>query len=322
MVGDDALGSELRGHVRAERIILPKTFFERSNARIALSAATPFAFIGLAILSVSSGLGAIGWPLGFIFVLFAQRHFQTLVHDASHNFYHRDRRISDRLASFLSAGFIGMTVENYRALHFEHHVHNGSKDDPEHVSFRTVTELGGLTMMILRYALMMEMFRLVKKYYFPDGSECRERGGPGNSLVSMAMAKQHILVCQLVLFSVFVAASVPLLYLLWVYVALTFSPLMSRLRFLVEHPGESDLTITTEAPRLELWLFAPLAFNYHFEHHCWPTLPPYRHRNVHKFLAEKGFFDRHPQYFGTSFIGALVARSRVEQQASAVPLSE
>ena len=175
-----------------------------------------------------------------------------------------------------------------------------------------MSEAGGLLLTILRYALMLEAVRLVRKYYFQ--SEARERGdglgGEVRKLAAVLGENKHIIVCQAALIAAFAAASVPFVYLLWLYVATTWSPLLSRLRFLVEHPGESDLTVTTLAPTYERPFFAPLAFNYHFEHHCWPSVPPYRHKEIHGFLVEKGFFGRYPQYIGTSFLRTLIRRSR------------
>ena len=153
---EEAAASALRRHVKAEKIRLPAGCFERSPAWIALYAARPFGLIALAFASVLSDLpGWLAWPAAGVLLLLAQRHFQTLVHDSSHAFFHRKREINDRLADWLAAGWIGMTVDNSRAIHFKHHAHNGSTEDPEHVSFRTVDESGGLALMAVRYALLL-----------------------------------------------------------------------------------------------------------------------------------------------------------------------
>ena len=76
---------------------------------------------------------------------------------------------------------------------------------------------------------------------------------------------------QLAFAAACLARELAALYPLWLYLAVTWSPLLSRLRFLVEHPGDSDLTVTTRSTVLERPLFAPLNFNYHFEHHPGPA---------------------------------------------------
>ena len=124
---EDDFGSELRRYLRAEGIVLPREFLHRSAARIVLSGLVPIALTALAVVAVRSDIAAVpGWILAFVLVLLAQRYFQTLVHDASHNFYHRDRRINDVIGNWLCAGFIGMKVNNYRKIHFGHHALNGS----------------------------------------------------------------------------------------------------------------------------------------------------------------------------------------------------
>jgi len=85
--------------------------------------------------------------------------------------------------------------------------------------------------------------------------------------------------------------------------------MLSGLRFLVEHPGRSDRTVsTTRSWLLEKLYFAPYHFNYHFEHHVWPALPPYQLKVAHDFLKEKKYFERHPEFLNDSYLGSLWRR--------------
>ena len=110
------------------------------------------------------------------------------------------------------------------------------------------------------------------------------------------------------------------LYPLWLYLAVTWSPLLSRLRFLVEHPGDSDLTVTTRSTLLERPLFAPLNFNYHFEHHAWPGVPSYRLKRAHRHLREMSFYERHPEFANASFIGSLIGRRPTRSEIAGAPV--
>jgi fatty acid desaturase len=313
--------SALRQHVRAERIELPGTCFERSLPRTVAFAGRPLAWLAGAFAIAGGGLpGWLAWPLAAAALLIAQRHLQTLVHDAAHGLYHRQGRINDRLANWLAAGWIGMTVENYRRIHFRHHAHNGSAEDPEHVSFATVAAAGGLLRLVLRYVCLLEALRLVRKYHggrsvagraAADAETVRPQRPPaqaGSGPALPASGHLHIIGTQLLLGVACLALALPGLYVLWLYLAVTWSPLLSRLRFLVEHPGESDLTVTTSSSFWERLFFAPLNFNCHFEHHCWPAVPPYRLREAWRHLQQQGFYVRHPEYANQSFIGALVQR--------------
>src|SRR5918995_2694332 len=189
--------SALRNHVRAERIKLPKVCCERSLPWILAFCGRPFAWIAGALVLADSGTPDwIVWPVAALCLLLAQRHFQTLVHDASHGFYHRKGPINDLLANWLAAGWIGMTVENYRRIHFRHHAHNGSAEDPEHVSFATVTEAGGLLRMVVRYACLLEAFRLVRKYYGGEREPQRAPCGVKDDQRKQPAAHVHIVATQ------------------------------------------------------------------------------------------------------------------------------
>jgi fatty acid desaturase len=118
----------------------------------------------------------------------------------------------------------------------------------------------------------------------------------------------HVVGTQLALATACLAFDVAALYVLWLYLATTWSPLLSRLRFLVEHPGDSDLTVTTRSTLFERPLFAPLNFNYHFEHHAWPGIPPYRLKRAHRHLSAIGFYERHPELANATFVGSLIRR--------------
>lgn len=301
----------LRQHLRGERIKLPKQCFERSVVWTVVFAVRPFLWIAAALLLAGSGIW-IAWPAAVAALLVAQRHFQTLVHDASHNFYHRRTRINDLLANWFAAGWIGMTVENYRRIHFQHHAHNGSADDPEHVSFATVASEGGLLKMLLRYACLLEALRLVKKYY---GRKTGSRSAGKAGAPKRPFVPLHIVGTQVLLAATCWWSGPVAVYPLWLYLAVTWSPLLSRLRFLVEHPGEDDTTVSTRSTLLEKLFFAPLNFNFHFEHHAWPGLPPYRLRQTNRYLLREGFYDRHPEYANESFVGSLARR---EQEHCAV----
>lgn len=296
----------LRGRARAEGIKLPRICYQRSLLWITAFGARPFAWVAGAFLMASYD----AWPVAALCLLLAQRHLQTLVHDASHAFYHRKARVNDALANWLAAGWIGMTVQNYRRIHLEHHAHNGSADDPEHVSFRTIADSGGLIRMVLRYVCLLEALRLVRKYY---GSTEQARGLAMQTGTEASSGRTHVIGTQLIFAAACVACELPALYPIWLYLAMTWSPLLSRLRFLVEHPGDSDLTVTTRSTILERPLFAPLNFNFHFEHHTWPGVPPYRLKRAHRYLREAGFYERHPEFANASFIGSLIRREQAHR---------
>jgi len=305
----------LRGYIRAESISPPRDLMVRSSGAIVASALLPYFFIAIAAAIGHFKIG--GWLLtilaAFFPMLAAQRLFQTLVHDLSHLLFSKNRIVNDLLGNLFAAGFIGMRVQNYRKVHLGHHAANGSADDPEFVDFRIVEEAGGLAWFVIKFAMGREVVSLIKKYYF--SSHERHSSGQTGSENNLDLGKLvtdtwHIQICQIPLFYAFGGFSGTwYLYLLWLYLAVTWSPMLSRLRFLVEHPGVNDLTVSTRAPFIERLFFAPYNFNFHFEHHLWPSLPPYNLKRAHEVLSDDGYFQRHPEYVQQSFLRALARRS-------------
>jgi len=305
----DALGNGMQPGMR---LTLPAQLRTRSVLWISIYTAKPFALIALALLPIAM-LQPMAWvPVAALLMLAAQRHFQTLVHDGAHGFFHRSRRINDALCNALCAGWVGMSVDRYRAVHMQHHAHNGSLDDPEHVSFKTVENEGGLARMILSYALMLHTARLARKYF---SSHRRDRPGRAQSSPAVARSFVHIAVCQALLLATMMASGVWWAYPLWIYLAVTFNPLLSRLRVLAEHPGDDDTTVTTLAPFVERLYFAPQNFNYHFEHHAWPTIAPYHLAALHAHLVQGGYFDGRERNLSGSFFRTLLEHSRTGRVA-------
>lgn len=277
----------------------------------------PFLFVAIALVVARWSTPVVGVAGSFILFLFAQRSLQTNVHDLSHRLFSgRSSKVNDAVGNYLAAGWIGSNVGAYRSVHFEHHRKNGSADDPEFIDMSVIKAAGGLTRHCLRYMFGFELFRLVRKYYGPDMSgtkagEASERPSGPKLIVGALAQNVHVLAAQaLMLAMCVVVANAWYLYLVWAYLLATWSPLTSGLRFLVEHPGSTDLTVTTPSWSLERALFAPLGFNYHFEHHAWPGVPPYRLKAAHRQLAKAGFFDRHPEFKGTTFTRGLIDRTR------------
>lgn len=295
------------------RPCLPDELFRRSVWRIILNSSLPLVMVFAA--AALSRWGEIPWvlkvPLQFCLMLAAQRCMQTLVHDSSHKFFSVNTRWNDVVGNLLAAGMIGTKVESYRSTHFQHHKYNGSQEDPEYISPAQISKRGGLKTFMLRYALGLEAPRLFRKYHgeksgakVPQAPQVRQAWT--TRTLHFVRSRWHIAFDQAILLGFFwFFAGEPYLYFLWLYIALSWSPLLSGLRFLAEHPGNTDRTVTTLAPFWERVYFAPLDFNYHFEHHLFPTLPPYGLRKAHAVLERHGVFRDHPEFVDTSFIRSL-----------------
>jgi len=324
-------GSALRGAVRSEALRVPKPLMERSRWRPAAAIATAhlWTVMALAVGLFMPGGVAAKVVVGFVAILIGERSLQTLVHHLSHDMLSKDRERNDRLGNLLVAGFVGIRIQNYRRVHFVHHAENGSSADPEFIDFDTVDGKGGLRRFVLSYVTGGEVLGLLRKYYGssqvspPSAPAARRSRSPEATATGgrrFVREVSHIVVCQLVLIAAFVfIAQAWYLYIVWLYVAVTWSPLLSKLRFLVEHPGKDDRTVSTLGPWFEVLVFAPFNFNYHWEHHVWPTLPPYRLDGMHRHLVREGFFDRYPEFTTSSFIRSLGRRAASSSRAAPSP---
>lgn len=232
-----------------------------------------------------------------IMLLISQRHLQTHVHDTAHFFLSDNRKTNDIVGNFLYAGFIGMNIANYRAIHQKHHKFNGSAEDPEYFSYDEVKNSGGLVSLCLRYFFGLEALKLVKKYYFSKQVN--------KNTVQVKSKFFHVIFCQLLLISCFAINDLYFFYIIWVILAVTVSPLLSRLRFLVEHPGKNDTTRSTTSLFIEKVFFAPHSFNYHFEHHMWPMVPPYNLSRIHRHIRKNNFFKKNKNLINTYYFSDL-----------------
>jgi fatty acid desaturase len=106
-----------------------------------------------------------------------------------------------------------------------------------------------------------------------------------------------MVVTNVILLGILVAAGHPLLYLLWV--GAWFSPysLITRIRSIAEHSMVPDTTdemknTRTTLPRWwERLLIAPNYVNYHLEHHLIMTVPHYHLPRMHRLLRDRGVLD-------------------------------
>ncbi len=313
-----ARANELHRRLASVGLRLPAGLHAHCQVRIVLRVVVPFFYIGLSIvLARNAGSVALGLVLAFLPMLAAHRGLLTLTHDASHQFFSKRRAYNDLITDFWVAGFIGMLVRRYRTVHLSHHRANGSADDPEFVSCQEVTRHGGLAGFVLHYALGLEAIPLVRKYY-------AKRNGGGRVCGPTRRRGQHsptgvlsIVWCQAVLALCLHGCAVPHLYLLWAYLAVTWSPMLSRLRFIAEHPGQGHSTLSTRGTWWERIFLAPGHFNYHLEHHLWPTLPPYRLARAHQALRQSAFFALYPELEARSFtqtLRRLLARGEHEER--------
>jgi fatty acid desaturase len=224
---------------------------------------------------VAAGLALLWrWPsaptlLAAILITGNRQHALTVLgHDGTHYTLSRNTRLNDILTNLLCFLPLGLTVSGYRALHYAHHQHAGTENDPE---------LGHKRMRSPQWDLPADRWKILS-YAIAD----LIGGSVSDYLIIVKFAKPAARREYLFLagFHVLAIAGLAATGLLWVaviwYVSLVTSFMMFiRLRLWLEHQGTPD-TLRVHLSRWQGALLSPHNAFYHWEHHKYPTIPYHR----------------------------------------------
>jgi fatty acid desaturase len=217
-------------------------------------------------------IGLQGQPLGaaqglayaavFVVTGWAQLGLLNANHDGLHHHFGKPHR--ELLMRFLTAYPIGLTA-SFRDVHWAHHRHLGDPErDPDYGNYgrfpRSRAEL------LLRVVGNASGYVAIEQ--FLSGRTGAGRIEPGELA--------RLVLTQLVLFALYSAFTQPLLYpLFWLAPLFTVGRLCSFLRTFCEHASATDdCTLRTFRGRKAQTLILGLYnFNYHAEHHLYPSIP-------------------------------------------------
>jgi fatty acid desaturase len=268
-----------------------RSLLEKSDLRGAWSVLFDWAVVFASMAVVAA------WPnpitvVAAIFVIGGrQLGMAVLMHEAAHRTLFRTRALNDWAGNWLCAYPIWSDMNPYRPYHLQHHAKTGGPQDPDlglvtpfpitprSLARKVWRDLSGQTGVKFARAAWKRTFRRFAK----DPTARRAATG--------------VLMTNVVLLAVLIAAGYPALYLLWVAAWLTTNTLITRIRSIAEHaltPDRDDPlgnTRTTIARWWERLLIAPNRVNYHLEHHLLMTVPHYNLPRMHEMLRERGALD-------------------------------
>jgi fatty acid desaturase len=238
-----------------------------ANNHLSLIAAAP---IYLACFAV------IGW---------AQYSIGNGMHEAVHHNFGNKK--SDRWASVVTAYPIGLTM-SYRSVHLEHHQHLGTSNDPE-LSLYTVFPKSR-TAMLLRFAWFVSGIPAILQFFQQQSSGAESRRGSG-ALVTFATVQLGIVLAFYLAFG-----NVLFYIFLWALPIATVGKLLSSTRLLCEHgsPSQEWVVRTISGPRWQTWTMGAFDFNFHAEHHLFPSVPYAGLAELH--IRHKAYAQSHPEY--------------------------
>ncbi|MBS0527343.1 MAG: fatty acid desaturase family protein [Proteobacteria bacterium] len=222
-------------------------------------------------------------PLSFVIAVMVigarQLGLAILMHDAAHGLLFANRRLNERVGTWLCAAPVFTSLQVYRPYHLAHHRHTQQAEDPD---------LGlSAPFPISRRSLWRKIVRdLSGRTAYQRRREQFRRG----------LAKEaKAFVANLVLLGGLSAIGYWWLYpLLWLLPLATWYQLVSRIRNIAEHavvPDNDDPlrnTRTTLANFLERLFVAPYWVNYHLEHHLFMFVPCWRLPSAHRALLAAG----------------------------------
>jgi fatty acid desaturase len=240
------------------------------------------------------------WPNPFTFLLGVmviggrQLGLAILMHDAAHGLLFADRRLNDRVGSWLCAFPVFTSLTLYRPYHLQHHRFTQQAEDPDlSLSQAFPTSRASLRRKILRDLTGQTAF-------LRRGEQIRRALGPAEApirdqLGNLWRTEKGPLIANFGLLAGLSAAGYWWLYpVMWLLPLATWYQFVSRIRNIAEHavvPDNDDPlrnTRTTYANPLVRLLVAPFWVNYHLEHHLFMFVPCWRLPQAHRALLDGG----------------------------------
>lgn len=286
-------------------------------------------------LAASWALALLG-PLWLVFVPFVVscalvQAMVLWVHEASHFSLFDSRRRNDIWSDLLFAGPIGITVAAYRVKHSSHHADLGTSQDqdgyPYHIDVHGNRALAAVMFRSLSGLLGLWLAR--NKYV-----------GPAVELPRAPVSSRWIGPLTTVMFNAglltlcILAGRWYLYFVLWAYPIVAVAVALNIVRSVAEHQPEGfpclrgghevamrPVARTTVPNWFEKWVLYQANFNYHVEHHLFPTVPRHNLGKLHRHLVAHGFYRQFPdalQRSGFAKFWQLARKGRYDDFSDAV----
>lgn len=255
------------------------------------------------------------WVPAFLVICACISAMQLWVHESSHYSLFQNRKLNDFWATFFYASPIGMSVRTYRHYHMTHHARLATTGDMDRFAFNVnIKGRKQLIFVFLRGLLCLDAAGIIVKKYTGTGKIFAHETQDFSILATIGWNILLLLTC-------FLAGRWYLYFALWVYPILGIAVTMNSLRSIGEHqpvgfigPISENQDITpisrTTIPNcMEKWLMYQSNFNFHFEHHLYPSVPAANLPALHRHLVDQGFYTRHPECIQKSGVAKVFALS-------------
>lgn len=194
-----------------------------------------------------------------------QHALAILGHDGTHYTISKSKKINDGITNFLAFWPIGLTSSGYRNLHFKHHKHTNTVNDPELMHRGSKAPQWDLPITLPKI-IKLAAYDLLG-YSLSDYIMIVMFSKPSKKISYVGLGIFHLLFC-----SICVATHMIEIAILWYASLATTFMMFFRLRTWLEHQGSDDTHIL-HLNLLERIVLSPHNAWYHYEHHHWPSVP-------------------------------------------------
>lgn len=231
-----------------------------------------------------------------------QNHFCSLAHHAVHGNLHPNRPVNDWLARALVMGPLGMLLGASRSEHLAHHARFGASDDPERVYY-DLSRHGrntpaGLQRWLAQVLLTGWIVFPALRRLLTGDRDGRVAASPPNG--TGGGYRERLFDAALV---PFIQGGLALAFwgisgawwsyvVLWLLPAVTLGGGLTVVRATLEHADveQSPLLLSFVSNPVERFFISPFAFNYHYEHHRFMTVPYYHVAGIRAVLVANDDF--------------------------------
>jgi acyl-lipid omega-6 desaturase (Delta-12 desaturase) len=289
----------------------------------------------LALVFSAEAFSLLYW-LGQVLLGLSMFRMFVIVHECGHNTLFRERTANTAVGSLASI-FCLLPYVPWRNIHFQHHKWVGVVDkDPTQAHLLDLRRMSALETTLFRIVwklwipipfmqFVVRIFWLYPWHEFKVGRHDNARKGAWSVAICLV---PHVLAIATLGPGQYLASFGPAIVLFYVMYEIVNLPQHSGLFPFTSslHPGpipvheQDELTRTTYLPR---WLAVPLVynFNFHIEHHLFPSVPWYSLPKVTPLLERSREF-RYQRVAFLRFMVHLRSKDPMDVYVNSLPAAE